>query len=333
MARVEIRPFLMPDGAGGHRFCLLQAPAGRAPNALVLHAQALGGELNLARRQVSLTARAWAEAGAAVLIVDLAGCGDSSDGSSDDSSGGGRDGETPDPWSTWSGDLRRAARWLRAAWPGLPLWGWALRGGSLAMAGAWLATTRPDELQGPLQGDTLEDTSGSPDRSAAGPDHWLMWQAMVDGDDLQRHWQRQALAAALAEGREGAAAAAAMRDAWARGETVDIAGTPVSAALARGARDRSLLQAPAPTGPRPGRLVWIDVQPTARDTPAPRTATCLAAWRSAGWQADWQSVPGSAFWLGPEVTTWPALTAATLAATAPQAGIGTDPDADAGAAR
>jgi uncharacterized protein len=304
VARVEIRPFLMPDGAGGHRFCLLQSPAGRAPTTLVLHAQALGGELNLARRQVSLTARAWAEAGAAVLIVDLAGCGDSS-------------GDEPhDPWSAWSGDLRRAARWLRAAWPGRPLWGWALRGGSLAMAGAWLDPATPGDLQ------------GEPEGAAEGPDHWLMWQPMLDGDDLQRHWQRQALAAALAEGREGAAATAAMRDAWARGETVDVAGTPVSPALARGARDRSLLRPAAPSGPGPGRLVWIDVQPQVRDTPAPRTATCLAAWRSAGWQADWQSVPGSAFWLGPEVTTLPALTAATLEATARQVAPGPDTDTD-----
>jgi hypothetical protein len=31
---------------------------------------------------------------------------------------------------------------------------------------------------------------------------------------------------------------------------------------------------------------------------------------------DWQAVPGAAFWLGPEVATLPALTAATLHATA-----------------
>jgi hypothetical protein len=148
-----------------------------------------------------------------------------------------------------------------------------------------------------------------------------MWQAMVDGEDIHRHWQRQVLAAALAAGRDGATATAEVRDAWVRGETVDVAGTAVSAAFAEGARGLSLLDVasghpPPPSHPVPRRLVWIDINPQTRDTPAPRTANCLAAWRSAGWLVDWQSVPGAAFWLGPEVATLPALTAATLHATA-----------------
>lgn len=300
MSRVELQALLLSDGTGGHRHGLLQVPTDGRVHTLVLHAQALGSEQNLSRRQVVLTARAWAEAGAAVLILDLAGCGDST---GDDEAA---------EWARWADDLRRAADWLRLAWPGRPLWGWGLRGGALALAGSW-----PE---------------------GQGPDHWLLWQPLLDGDDLHRHWQRQIAAAALAEGRDGRAASTALTEAWARGETVDVAGAPVGARLAAGAHARSCARPPGPgfvggpaaegspalgislptpgsgTPASPRRLVWIEVAATARAEPAPRVAAALQAWQAAGWRADWRHVEGPAFWLGPEVSTSPTLTEATLQA-------------------
>lgn len=276
---IDTQPLLLPDEAGGHRFCLLLAPARSTPHALVLHAQALGGEQNLARRQVNLTARAWAEAGAAVLVVDLAGCGDST-------------GDTlGDPWGTWDDDLRRGAAWLRTRWPGVPLWGWGLRGGALALAPAWPA--------------------------GGGPEHWLFWQPLLDGADLLRHWQRQATASALAEGREGRTGPLALQAAWDQGLAAEAGGAAISAPLARGAAARTLEVLPAPTGGAPGRVACLEVNTTPRAAPVPRTAACLQRWQEAGWQVTWHGVEGPPFWLGPEVATLPALTAATLQAVGP----------------
>jgi exosortase A-associated hydrolase 2 len=68
--------------------------------------------MNKSRRMVSLAARALAERGCEVLLVDLQGCGDSSGDFVDAS------------WSGWQSDLRHAARWLRQSSPGpLVLWG------------------------------------------------------------------------------------------------------------------------------------------------------------------------------------------------------------------
>lgn len=277
---VDVQPFLLPDNAGGHRFGLLVAPNGAEPQALVLHSQALGHEMNLARRQVSLTARAWARAGAAVLILDLAGCGDSN-------------GDTHSaPWRTWDADLQRAAAWLRGRWPGVPLWGWGLRGGSLAMANAW-----PE---------------------GGGPDHWLFWAGLLDGSDLHSHWQRQALAAALAEGGDGRAAVQSLQQAWAQGQAMDVGGSVISADLAQGAHARSLVGwAPLPPGATaqlPARVVWIDVHAAPRSSPGPRLAAWLADCAARGWQTAWHTVEGPPFWLGPEVATLPDLTATTLQA-------------------
>jgi exosortase A-associated hydrolase 2 len=66
----------------------------------------------------SLTARALAAAGHAVLQMDLKGCGDSSGDFADAT------------WDDWLADVRQGAAWLRARHD-QPLWLWGLRAGCL----------------------------------------------------------------------------------------------------------------------------------------------------------------------------------------------------------
>ncbi len=273
-ASIHPQPLMLPDGAGGHRFCVLTVPPqGQHVRVLVLHVPAFDEEMNLSRHAVATAARAMAAAGAAVLQLDLLGCGDSS-------------GELVDSdWGAWTVDLRRAAAWLLQQHPGVPLWLWAER------AGAVLAC------------------------SVLGPDlpaqHLLWWQPMLDGQDLQRHWLRQQAASALARGQKAGPAMAATREAWQAGESVVVAGYPVSPNLIQATADLRLLP---PVAHPPGQLVWLDLNPRPRPQPLPHQQELLAAWQVAGWSVAYECLLGSQFWLGQDGADAPALTTRSVQA-------------------
>ena len=68
----------LDDREAPRRFAVLHWPAEpRVPLGLVVHAPAFAEEMNKSRRMVALQARALAEDGLAVLLVDPLGCGDS----------------------------------------------------------------------------------------------------------------------------------------------------------------------------------------------------------------------------------------------------------------
>ena len=71
--------FLAADnGRAGQRLCIHHPPRrGEPARGAVLHLHAFAEEMNKSRRMVALQARALAEAGFAVLQIDLHGCGDS----------------------------------------------------------------------------------------------------------------------------------------------------------------------------------------------------------------------------------------------------------------
>lgn len=120
--------FLDADGGrSGHRFCLLHRPAGSV-RAAVVHVHAFAEEMNKSRRMVAESARMLAADGAAVLQIDLLGCGDSSGDLADAS------------WDDWIADVRQAARWMNTEFDA-PLWLWGQRAGALlaAAAGSGLA--------------------------------------------------------------------------------------------------------------------------------------------------------------------------------------------------
>ena len=91
----------LDDREARRRFAVLHWPAEpRVPLGLVVHAPAFAEEMNKSRRMVALQARALAEDGLAVLLVDPLGCGDSPGDFGDAT------------WETWVQDIANALAWL-----------------------------------------------------------------------------------------------------------------------------------------------------------------------------------------------------------------------------
>lgn len=117
--------FFLPAAGGEQRLCLFHAPAG-TPRSKILYLHPFAEEMNKSRRMVALACRALAEAGHAVLQIDLRGCGDSSADFGDAS------------WADWQADVRLGLDGLDARVPGdAPLWLWGLRAGCLLAAFDW----------------------------------------------------------------------------------------------------------------------------------------------------------------------------------------------------
>ncbi|HEY9109118.1 MAG TPA: hydrolase 2, exosortase A system-associated [Roseateles sp.] len=116
--------FFLPAGKGEQRLCVFHAPA-HAPRSRVLYLHPFAEEMNKSRRMVALACRALAEAGHAVLQIDLRGCGDSSGDFGDTS------------WADWQADVRLGLEWLDTQVPDAPLWLWGLRAGCLLAAADW----------------------------------------------------------------------------------------------------------------------------------------------------------------------------------------------------
>lgn len=116
--------FFLPAAGGEQRLCLFHAPAG-TPRGRVLYLHPFAEEMNKSRRMAALGCHALAEAGFAVLQIDLRGCGDSSADFGDAS------------WADWQTDVHLALGWLDRQVPDVPLWLWSLRAGALLATTDW----------------------------------------------------------------------------------------------------------------------------------------------------------------------------------------------------
>lgn len=190
----------------GQRLCVHHRPAVAAHTALV-HVHAFGEEMNKSRRMVALQCRALAEAGCAVLQIDLLGCGDSSGQLSDAD------------WPAWLADVHAACDWMAQAHPGAAPWLWGQRAGALLASAA--CAQRP------------------------GATHLLLWQPMTAGKTLVQQLLRLKAAANLSDGPAAKAAMAALKTALADGQTVNVAGYPLPAPLVQ-ALDAAELHVPPP---------------------------------------------------------------------------------------
>jgi exosortase A-associated hydrolase 2 len=197
------------EAAGGRRFAIHHAPRGPA-RAAVVHLHAFAEEMNKSRRMVALASRALAEAGCAVLQVDLAGCGDSSGEFSEAT------------WDGWCTDALDAARWLTER-HAAPLWLWGHRAGCLLAAQAA--------------------------RRMAAPCHLLFWQPSVNGKAVLQQFLRLKAAAQMQSG-SGSGAVQALKQALAEGQAVEIAGYELGAAVANGLEQASLEPPPGRDGAR-----------------------------------------------------------------------------------
>ena len=106
------------QGSRGRLFAIYYPPAQERPMGGILYIHPFAEELNKTRRMAALQARRFADAGFAILMPDLYGCGDSSGDFSEAR------------WDVWIRDLDLCWNWLRSQIDGY-LCVWSLRLGAV----------------------------------------------------------------------------------------------------------------------------------------------------------------------------------------------------------
>ena len=225
---------------------------------------------------VALAARAFAGQGWTVLQVDCFGCGDSAGDFSDAC------------WQDWIQDLEFGWRWLledakRRSSLSLPMVLWTLRGGSL-LAADWLnqGTERP-----PL----------------------LMWQPVASGKLQLTQFLRLKAANEMLADTDARQAMASIRAKLQQGQSVEIAGYGLSAALAAG-MDAASLRLPAKY---PAAVAMLELGSADRAEPSAAVANLVAKWTDAGIKATAAVVAGPVFWQTQEIETAPLLIERSIA--------------------
>ena len=274
--------FFLPAAASGEgqRFCLYHPAQGRATKGLVIYIHPLAEEMNKSRRMAALQSRAFAQAGYAVLQIDLKGCGDSTGDFGDAT------------WQSWVSDVVMGCQWLRAhgvkpANCSVPpaLWLWGLRAGCL------LAVEAAQQLGDPC--------------------HFLFWQAPTSGKALLQQFLRLKVAADMLGGVANGVMASLRQD-LTSGLSVEVAGYRLSSALASGLEQAR--SAPPENLTDARQLLWFEVSP-GEDTPlSPASIQTLNAWRQAGFGTHTCQVQGTAFWQSNEIEEVPALLVASITA-------------------
>ena len=188
--------FFLPASLGrsGQRFCIFHAAQGPRPRGCILYIHPFAEEMNKSRRMAALQSRALAQAGYAVLQIDLLGCGDSSGDFGDAS------------WQAWVDDVVRACQWLRTRCDA-PLWLWGLRAGCLVAAQAA--------------------------RQLAEPCNFIFWAPTPVGKTVWQQFMRLKVAGDLLSGN-AKGVMDGLHQQLAAGEAVEIAGYLVAPALAQG---------------------------------------------------------------------------------------------------
>jgi exosortase A-associated hydrolase 2 len=282
---VQPEAFFLPvDPPGtGQRFCLFYPAAGSTVRGHVLYVHPFAEEMNKARRMAALQARALANAGYAVLQIDLLGCGDSSGDFGDAT------------WQAWVDDVVSGVKWLREraslAYTGTsqpPLWLWGLRAGCLVAAQA----ARP----------------------IGEPCNFLFWQPPSAGTQLLQQFLRLKVAGDMLGG-QAKGVMDAMRQELAAGRPVEVAGYSLAPGLTTGLENADLSPPARGTGgERLARLEWLEVSTREDAALSPVATKTLSQWADAGYAVRSQIATGPAFWQTTEIEDAPALIEATLAA-------------------
>lgn len=195
-----MQAFFLP-AKRGQRFALFYPAQGGVTRGLVAYVHPFAEEMNKSRRMAALQARAMAEAGYAVLQLDLLGCGDSSGDFGDAS------------WQDWVDDVVLACQWLRQQ-GNAPLWLWGLRAGCLLAVEA---------------AQRLTETC-----------NYLFWAPTPAGKPLLQQFLRLKAAGDLASGN-AKAVMDGLRAQLSAGAAVEIAGYTMAANMAAGLEQASLL--------------------------------------------------------------------------------------------
>lgn len=279
---VQPEAFFLP-AQSGQRFCLFHRACGQTTYGLVLYVHPFAEEMNKARRMAALQSRALAQAGYAVLQMDLLGCGDSSGDFGDAA------------WQDWVGDVVHACHWLRCRGnrpessfaPAAPLWLWGLRAGCLLSVSA---------------AKQLDETC-----------NFLFWQPPLSGKVLLQQFLRLKVAGDMLLG-DGKNTLETLRQSITKGRSVEIAGYMLSAELARGLEQAEL--APPTDNGHAQRLEWLELSMQETGRAGPVSPKTIAQWQQSGYRVNSHMVHGPMFWQGSEAAEAPALIAATMTALA-----------------
>ena len=278
--------FFLPSDSpdSGQRFCLYHppatTPASTFARGLVLYIHPFAEEINKARRMAALQSRAMAQAGYAVLQIDLLGCGDSSGDFGDAT------------WKSWVNDVVQGCHWLRsqsniqsAGSDNVPLWLWGLRAGCLLAVEASVKLVEAC--------------------------NFLFWQPPSSGKPLLQQFLRLKVAGDMLGG-QSKGVMESIRQQLAAGSPVEIAGYMLSSGLAAGLEQAALVP-PASMG-EPRRLEWFELSTREDAGLSPVSAKTIAQWQQAGFRIGNHIAHGPAFWQTIEIEDAPALIAATTAA-------------------
>jgi len=190
------------DVRGGRRLCIVHRPNTVEPRGALVHIHAFAEEMNKSRRTVALAARSLAAHGWAVLLIDLAGCGDSSGNFSDAA------------WGDWVEDALFAYHWASTQFSG-PRWLWGLRAGCLIAAQA--------------------------SKSLEGRVPLLLWQPILSGRLHLTQFLRLRLAnEALSGHTDERSGTKALRSRLLAGEPLEVAGYVLHPRLAAGLDEAEL---------------------------------------------------------------------------------------------
>lgn len=272
------KPFFVDVDSGplGRRFALLHEPHSATPRALVVYVHPFAEEMNKSRRMAAMQSRALAQAGCAVLQLDLLGCGDSAGDFGDAS------------WASWVADVVEACAWLRSRYSA-PLWLWGLRAGCL------LAVDAARQMK---------------DRC-----HFLFWQPATAGKPLLQQFLRLKTAGLLRDGG-GRAIMDALKADLAADRSVHIAGYWINPALARGLDAAQLVPPDQsdelPQSDGEGRVVWLELSNRDDATLSPAAIAVQTKWRGSGYTVNTAVIPGPPFWQTTEIETAPALVTASV---------------------
>ncbi|MFY7916848.1 MAG: hydrolase 2, exosortase A system-associated [Rubrivivax sp.] len=279
--------FLEAEDQGGQRLCIHHPAQGPHKRGQILYLHPFAEEMNKSRRMAALQARAMAAAGYEVLQIDLLGCGDSSGDFGDAS------------WEAWVADAAQACRWLNAQPRPAPLWIWGLRAGCLLAV----------EVA----------------RRLASAPHLLLVQPPVSGKTVLQQFLRLKVAGEMLDG-SGKGLMAELRQALSQGQSVEIAGYRLSAALSTGLEAANLSPRPLPPDQQ-ARLLWLELSSQQPSEWSPVAAQAQERWREAGWQLHAEQIAGPAFWQTTEIEDAPALVDGVVRGLLQQAS-GADPKVD-----
>ena len=268
------------DAPFGQRFCVFHSPAADVPlRGGLVYIQPFAEELNRCRRMAYLQASAFAQAGYAVLMMDLHGCGDSSGDFADAT------------WDTWLDDVALARQWLEERIDG-PVWLWGVRAGCLLAAQSATRRTQATRV--------------------------LFWQPVLSGHQHLKQFLRLKLTGEMLQNakvtggksRPGTDGLLAQLES---GRSLEVAGYVLSPALAKGFGQATL----QPSLLLHGVCLEVSSQLDTAQHPSVSTAlrSLVAQSQDAiGHHITAQAVAGAAFWQMQEAPICDALISASLAA-------------------